>query len=213
MMGKIKFNNYFQEMWASAFGDNYTDRCRVDYQPRIKMFRELLDGVDFDSVLECGCNMGHNLMAISEIGNENTQKDIQGIDINEHSIKGAVIPKGRIVLGSIYELPWIDKSFDLVMTAGVLIHIPKENLNRAMKEMHRVSKKYVLCIEHIEKEDRAINYRDFEGREGMWPRNYTKLWKDNFNVKVIKEGDMKDFGVDDGWNFSTSCQYVILEKV
>lgn len=205
--------NYYQEKWQGSFGDTYTDRCIIDYKPRISIFKKLFNGLKLGNVLEVGANMGHNLKAIEEglFFNDSGIPRVYGLDINYYAIEKSDM-KDSIVLGSAYDLPWVDNSFDLVFTAGVLIHENDEMLTRGMSEMHRVSKKYILSIEHIEKERRAIKYRDFQDKEGMWARDYTKLWRDNFKMKIIKEGNMKDFGVDDKWNFTTSCQYVLLEK-
>src|SRR5690606_12199311 len=48
-------------------------------------------------------------------------------------------------VGSAYELPFADNSFDVVFTSNLLHHL--ENPALAVREMHRVSKKHVVISE------------------------------------------------------------------
>ncbi len=47
-------------------------------------------------------------------------------------------------VADIRELPFKDKSYDVVMACEVLEHIPWKDVERALKELHRISKKHVL---------------------------------------------------------------------
>ena len=198
-------DNYYESQWASDFGDKYTKRCQIDYKPRVPMFKKLLKGLEIESVLEVGANMGHNLVAI----NEARGADVFGIDINKYAIENALMP---IEYGSAYKLPYDDDTFDLVYTAGVLIHIPPDKLKSAMKELYRVSKKYVLMIEYPADEERGRKYRDFGNKQGVWARPYGHLFQRLFeNARLVKTGSMKDIGKDK-WGFSKDCDYHIFSK-
>ena len=54
--------------WKSNFGVEYTDRNKISPKCRVNAFKSMLTGLDVDKILEIGCNVGHNLVAISEIG-------------------------------------------------------------------------------------------------------------------------------------------------
>jgi len=48
------------------------------------------------------------------------------------------------VVGSVLELPFADNSFDLILCAEVLEHLPFSEFEKALGELRRVSKKYVI---------------------------------------------------------------------
>jgi ubiquinone/menaquinone biosynthesis C-methylase UbiE len=48
------------------------------------------------------------------------------------------------VLGSVTSLPFEDKSFDVVCVFEVLEHLPYDDFDKSLKEIYRVSKKYVV---------------------------------------------------------------------
>jgi hypothetical protein len=169
--------------------------------------------------------MGHNLLAI----NEATDSEIQGLEINKYAVEKSEIP-AKIVLGSAYDLPWIDNSFDLVFTAGVLIHIPTNGmitipvysgtlshpdskcLEEAMKEMYRVSNKFIMMIEYPNEKEEGREYRDFGDKEGVWSRPYGKIFQELFpTAKLVKTGHMKDLGESE-WGFTKDCDFWIFEK-
>ena len=211
--------NYYQNEWAGAFGRKYTDRCQIDYQPRIEIFKKLLIGIKWDNIksaLEIGCNLGHNLRAIADTRIEDSVPleepiRIQGIEINPYAIEKSEM-KDSIVLGSAYELPWIDNSFDLVLSAGVLIHIPPDSLEKAMKEMYRVSNKFIMMIEYPNEKEVGREYRDFGNKEGVWSRPYGEIFQKLFpESKLIKTGHMKDLGESE-WGFTKDCDYWIFSK-
>jgi ubiquinone/menaquinone biosynthesis C-methylase UbiE len=54
-------------------------------------------------------------------------------------------PVSARVEASVYELPFPDESFDLVFSGAMLHHIT--DVSRALREMRRVSRKYVAAIE------------------------------------------------------------------
>ena len=49
-------------------------------------------------------------------------------------------------VGSAIGLPWPDNSFDAVVSSDMLEHIAEEDVPAAVREFHRVSRKYVLLL-------------------------------------------------------------------
>ena len=101
-----------------------------------------------DSILELGCLDGANLISILL---ECPTAKVSGIDINENAIKyGREVRKNKadMQVGSLYDLSrFEDKSFDIVFTCGVLIHIPEEKIQEILKEMVRISKYHTFHLE------------------------------------------------------------------
>lgn len=94
-----------------------------------------------NTVLDVGCGEGFTLMRLHK---EKIGKKLSGIDNMEQAIKlgKKLHPQFKIEKGDIYKLPYKDNSFDLVLCMEVLEHL--ENPVAALKELKRVSKKYVL---------------------------------------------------------------------
>ena len=110
------------KVWEGEFGRAYTDRNVIDWRTRLPGFRQMLDGLPIEQVFEVGCNRGHNLVALVELLEEGS--NVVGIEPNRYALElargsGA---KGKVLQGHAFGLPFRNGHFDLVYTAGVLIH-------------------------------------------------------------------------------------------
>lgn len=94
-----------------------------------------------NSVLDVGCGEGFTLDRLqkAKIG-----KTHEGLEYSKEAIGlgKKLYPKLNIRQGDIYKLPYRDNSFDLVICTEVLEHL--ENPRKALKELTRVSRKYIL---------------------------------------------------------------------
>lgn len=173
--------------WQGDFGTSYTDRNIVDWQTRLPAFQQMLDGLSLQCVLEVGCNRGHNLVLLAELLGETC--DVVGIEPNRHALELArqATPKIGVLHGNAFDLPFKDCSMDLVFTAGVLIHIGPAELPRALAEMARVSRRYLLAIEYFAEEDTPITYR---GQDGLlWKRNFWAWFQSEIpNLSLVRTG-------------------------
>ena len=123
------------------------------YRYKRRRFLELIDSIDFSgkTVLEIGSGPGGNLDFIYRKG----CKKITGVDISQQMVllsKSLLAGKGIDVIkinGS--DLPFADKSFEVVFTSTVLQHNTNEaQLKRLISEICRVAKDDVLLFERIE---------------------------------------------------------------
>lgn len=163
--------------WKGKFGDDYTIRNSVDFDllykkrfgiTRTKINKEFLSKLDKKSkILEVGCNRGRQMEILKKMGFSN----LTGIEINKSAVNLARNDKDLcIVEGSAFDIPFKDNYFDLVFISGVLIHIAPKNLTKAIKEIIRVSNKYIFGLEYFSEKCEEIEYRG----------NKNKLWKNNF---------------------------------
>lgn len=164
------------KVWEGEFGDAYTDRNEASWRNLLPAFEAMLGGLPIRRALEVGCNRGHNLLAIAEVLEEGG--DIVGIDPNRHSLEFARKASSKVsaLYGHVYDLPFKDNYFDLVVTVGVLIHVHLDDLPRALQEIHRVTGRYILVVEYFAEEETVIPYR---GRTDL-------LWKRNFLVHYTR---------------------------
>jgi pseudaminic acid biosynthesis-associated methylase len=160
--------------WRGEFGKAYTDRNIVEWQKREPAFREMTGGLSLSRVLEIRCNRGHNLVALSNVPGEDTE--LVGLEPNPYAREFARgNSKIGILNGTTYEIPFKDGYFDLVFTCTVLIHVPLEKLPVAMREISRVSRRYILCIEYFAEQETTIHYRGHD--DLLWKRNFLEEYQ------------------------------------
>lgn len=185
-------NNVSLQFWTGQFGKEYTNRNQgFDY---VKEWDEMMKKCEASTILEIGCNRGMNLEALRSLGYR-----VSGVEPSEYA-RSQAKPSLVIVNGTAQDLPFEDKKFDLVFTAGVLIHIPFEDLPKIFQEMDRVSKKYILFCEYFAEEEEMVKYRGYDDQ--LWKRNYKKLFMDRYpNYKLISEGEMPTMDNSTYWLF------------
>ncbi len=178
------------QMWQGDFGKAYTDRNLADAHQRSTGFAKMLSGLPLRGVLEVGCNRGHNLAAIAEV--LGTGVELAGVEPNPYALQIAQrIPGIRAVSGNAYALPFPDAGFDLVFTCGVLIHIPPSDLPRAIAEIYRVSRRYILAVEYFSPEDTAIDYRGH--KDLLFKGDFKKYYQQQFpSLRLAATGEFAD---------------------
>jgi 2-polyprenyl-3-methyl-5-hydroxy-6-metoxy-1,4-benzoquinol methylase len=90
------------------------------------------------TVLDCGCNEGFLSKALMEAGFH-----VTSIDNDEAMIAKAKDMFGiEVIKADVNDLPYVDKSFDLVIGGEILEHL--SNPGKGLAEMFRVSKERVI---------------------------------------------------------------------
>jgi len=191
--------------WAGDFGRAYTDRNVIDWRQRYQAYREILNGLLIRSALEVGCNRGHNLVALREL--LEGEAEVVGVEPNTYARQLAIVNAGvRAVEGDAFHLPFANQSFELVFTSGVLIHVAPADLVRAMNEIYRVSRRYILCVEYFAEQETVISYR---GRDDLlWKRDFRRHYQEHFpSLRLMRSGHWTWSEEDaDWWLFEKTCQ-------
>lgn len=151
------------DAWRGRLGIEYTLRNQPDVDEIREELGLMLDGVGLGTILEVGCNRGLNLKALDYCG-----WVVMGVEPNQAARTLAKKDGVTVIDGDICDLPFSSEAFDLVFTAGVLIHIPPDQIDRALDEMVRVSSRYVLAIEYYAKQETRKKYRG----DWLWKRPY-----------------------------------------
>ena len=193
------------DVWQGPFGESYTERNVEDWTTRLPGLRAAVDALPIQRVLEVGCNRGHNLVAFSELLGETAE--VIGIEPNARARQIARASSDRIsvLAGNAFELPFKDRYFDLTFTAGVLIHISLADLPKALSEIYRTSRRYILAMEYFAEEETEIPYRG--GEDLLWKRNFLQHYLTQFpDLKLIRQGFLS---LEEGWD---SVTWWLLEK-
>ena len=187
------------DTWSGAFGETYTKRNTRTLDDlddlmkstlgvtRSELNEEFLGDLDRDiSILEVGCNIGNQLALLHKMGFTN----LHGVDVQSFALEHAAkrCPFATLQRASALELPFADRHFDLVFTAGVLIHIAPEDLPIAMTEITRCAKSFVWGYEFYADSIREVEYRGHN--ELHWNGDYVAQFldiDDEFNATKVRQ--------------------------
>ena len=167
---------------------------KLRYLPLVEFINE--NKTKDSSILE----VGGGSMGISRFLNFN----ITGCDINFD--KSKISNKVNYVKGDVRNLPFEDDSFDFVISSDMIEHIKEEDREKAIKELVRVAKKYVLvgfpCGEKAHNyESKYFNLgKKLIGREHKWIKEHMenglpnedkiKEYLKNCDYKILKNSNL-----------------------
>src|SRR5690606_37440313 len=87
-------------------------------------------------VLDVGCGAGHYLVSLRNIVDKNIS--YTGVDPTAHYLdlaKKAFGDSANFVQGGVFDIPFGDNSFDIVICNHVILHMPPENISQALSEL------------------------------------------------------------------------------
>jgi spore coat polysaccharide biosynthesis protein SpsF len=167
-----------EKFWAGSFGDEYSARNRgaghvASYTAMWARILGRTHGVS--SILELGCNIGLNLRAFRQLLPE---ASLTAVEINATAAAEAARVPADVKVGSILEYE-PDRRHDLVVIAGVLMHIEPTRLPTVYDLMHRASGRYICLAEYYNPTPVEIPYRGH--RERLYKRDYAGELLDRFD--------------------------------
>lgn len=187
--------------WTGVFGKEYTDRNAVSLKgldksyienygiARTDLNKDFLSKIDRSArILEVGSNIGMQLLCLQNMG----FKNLYGIEPQSYAVqKAKENSEGiNIIKGDVFDIPFKDGYFDVVFTSGVLIHINPKDIKKALKEIHRCSRKYIWGFEYYADKYEEIIYR---GRKNLlWRTDFARLYLSLFNdLELVREKRIK----------------------
>lgn len=206
---KSKISTEQELFWSGDFGDNYISRNRGPewVAANCAFFSRVLSRVEkINGVLELGANIGLNIMALKTLF---PSADLAAVEINEKAAGELKrnVPGVDLHLSSILEF-CPDKTWDLVFTKTVLIHIHPEKLAQAYDVMHKSSSRYLLVAEYYDPNPTEIPYRGHVGK--LFQRDFAGEILDRFSdLRLLDYG----FAYHRDTNFSQDdLTWFLLEK-
>jgi len=173
-----------EEYWRGDLGDLYISRNQSDelLAAKKKIFAKILSRtVGVNSVLEFGCNIGLNLLAIRNYDN---MINVEGVEINSSAVEIGRESKLTINHKSVLDFTPTQK-YDLCLTAGFLIHVNPDSLPKIYRKIYEASAKYILIYEYYDPTPTMINYRGLEDR--LWKRDFAGEMLDSFSSLSLED--------------------------
>lgn len=173
------------QFWRGDFGDTYIDRNSASTEhlrARVAMWAQIMNfvtGAPPKSILEVGSNIGNNLRALRTMSNARMYALEPNAQARDVLLQDKVVEADCALDGFAAGIPMADGAVDMSFTSGVLIHIHPDDLLSSCREIHRVSAKYIACIEYFSDKPEMIPYRGHDDR--LFKRDFGGFWMDNFS--------------------------------
>ena len=173
----MEYKTEQERFWAGQFGDEYIDRNIGEklIASNTALFSKIISRTtSVSSVIEFGANIGLNLIALRRL--------LPGVHLSAVEInKKAVIQLKRIEGLQVYSTSILDfkptKTYDLVLTKGVMIHINPDKLQNVYELLHKSSNKYICVTEYYNPTPVEVVYRGHKG----------KLFKRDFAGELLEK--------------------------
>lgn len=149
-----------EAFWAGSFGTEYIQRNQGDalLASNLEFFsRSLRAAQGVGSCIEFGANIGMNLKALRLL---RPGLDCHGIEINADAARllGETIPAANVHHGSILDID-LQRTFDLALIKGVLIHMNPEVLPKVYDKLVQATRRWLLVAEYYNPAPVTISYR------------------------------------------------------
>ncbi len=135
-------------------GFGYHDRFWTE---TVRLFRDHYKLAPSASILDVGCAKGFMLVDFQK---QMPEARLRGVDISQYAIEHAHPDvKDLVQAANAKNLPFADKSFDLVISINTLHNLRREECIAAFREIERVSKENAFVMVdgwHSEEEKRAM---------------------------------------------------------
>lgn len=131
---------YFDGERLYGYGGYYYHPCF--WEATVRRLRDYYRLIENARILDVGCAKGFMLHDFKKLMPGLT---IAGIDISEYAIKHAIeTVKPFLCVSDAKELPYEDKTFDLVVSINTIHNLPLEECEQALHEIQRVSRRYMF---------------------------------------------------------------------
>lgn len=161
----MTFTTEQEAFWAGNFGTNYIERNKGEklLASNLDFFaKSLRSARGISSCIEFGANIGMNIRALKLLYPHQEQ---HAIEINPTAARelGTFLPPQSVFQGSIFDYQ-PERTFDLVLIKGVLIHINPDELPKVYDRLHQSAGKYLLVAEYYNPTAVSIPYRGHDDR-------------------------------------------------
>jgi spore coat polysaccharide biosynthesis protein SpsF len=187
-----------EKFWRGDFGNQYVERNvgQPLVAANLALFAKALARAGrIENVVELGTNAGNNLQALHQLL---PQCELFGVEINANACAQAqALDIAQIWHGSLFDFPR-ERTFDLTLSKGVLIHLAPELLPAAYAQLYALSRRYILIAEYYNPSPVEVSYRGNSG----------KLFKRDFAGEMLDRHDDLQL-VDYGFGYHRDPQFPV----
>lgn len=180
-----------REFWDKFADHLFEDKWQVATHKQHEWILKKVRETKPKNILEVGCGFGRNIKFLIENGINSGM--ITGVDISPKMIERAKnhVPKGvRFLVADTKSLPFKEREFDVVLVHGLFMHIPPKEIQKAIGEAIRVTKKVLIDVEQNyapSSKDQATYY--------TFVHDYQKIFREN-NASIQEYAHNKKEGLD-----------------
>jgi len=178
-------------------------------------------------ILDAACGGGHYLRSLIE--RVDPEIDYFGIDSTSYYIENACKAydnKKIFQVGDIFDIPFSNQTFDIVMANNVLLHLPPNPI-QALKELIRVSREHIIIRTTFGERNYVIQeVRESSENKNLYVEdkptesNYFNLYTEDYfrkvfseinpslKVKITKDESFKNFDTRDQTNNKTGTKTI-----
>lgn len=156
--------------WNIKTPDWITGYWKSSKHPHRDLIIQELKKIEFESLLEVGCNAGGNILRIRDEF-DISDLDLAGIDVNADSIQfiQEKLPDVLWRIGNAKNLPFHEEEYDVVLADAILMYADPEESKEILSEMNRVAKKAIIIVDWFSEKE--------EIKDQHWCRDYEKILK------------------------------------
>lgn len=160
--------------WRTNNGNWILEYWESSSHPHRDQIVGALSGVEWNSLLEIGCNCGPNINRIrQEYGKD---KMYVGIDPNKDAINYGrnMMPDVAFIEGGVENIDINGMKFDIVLLDAVLMYVKASDIKDVAYKIGEMANKMIIICDWYDKNKYGII------KDGHWARDYSKLfnkWK------------------------------------
>ena len=163
-------------VYDKAFWDRYTSENETRYNAKFaSLIRDMAISLQCGSVLEIGCGTGIDLRLVPDTIR------VCGADRHRIALDAAQarMPQGDFVCADIDSLPFGDRTVDMIFTHQLLNYLDVATLEAGVREIHRISARYVLSCEAYGPDGKVI--------KGSYRYRDMTQWWNRYDVDIIHD--------------------------
>lgn len=161
--------------WAGEHGNDYNRRAPGNEEANYHLFKKALYCTGpVASIVELGAGQGANIRALQRLY---PNAELAAVELNQDAagVLGRTTKCSRVINASV--LDWEpDRTWDLAVTKGLLIHIHPDELGMAYEVLHRAAGRWIMIAEYYNPTPVNVIYR---GRDDL-------LWKRDFAGELLE---------------------------